>query len=71
MARTCARTRTHARVRENYVKEKPKYMLKKTKNAQIWHISAWVRPRYGNGTHGLESAVMSSKCVKGFNINLC
>lgn len=71
MARACARVYVCARVRENSVKKKPKIVLKKTKNAQIWHISGRVRSRYQNDLDGLESSLMTSQSVKGFNINPC
>lgn len=62
---------TRIRVREKYHKEKLKDMLRKTKNAQIWHISTWVRYWYQNRSDARKMAVMSFKRVKGFNINLC
>ena len=71
MARTCAHVCAYTRVREKCVKKKPKIVLRKTKNAQIWHISAWVRPSYQTGIQALESPVMALKRVKEFNINLC
>jgi len=71
MARTCAHVCAYTRVREKCVKKKPKIVLRKTKNAQIWHISAWVRHRYQKGIQALESPVMAFKRVKEFNINLC
>lgn len=42
-----ARIRARVRVRENYVIETLKKVLRKTKNPQISIISAWVRCLYG------------------------
>ena len=68
MARAYVCAYAYTRVREKCVKKKPKIVLRKTKNAQIWHISAWVRPSYQTGIQALESPVMAFKRVKEFNI---